>query len=57
VTAQLFQDLAAKEDILKKLQATVQVTKQAPSIVATEASTITKSSVVNSLSNSSRDLR
>jgi hypothetical protein len=37
VTAQLYQDLAVKEEALKELEAVVQETKQAPSIATVEA--------------------
>jgi hypothetical protein len=48
VTAQLYQDLAVKEEALKELEATVQETKQAPFVATAEASTMTMSSMVNS---------
>jgi hypothetical protein len=48
VTAQLYWDLVAKEEALKKLQAAAQETKQAPSIAIVEANTMMESSMVNS---------
>jgi hypothetical protein len=47
VTSHLYQDLEVKEEALKKLEAIVQETKQAPSIATAEASTMTKENMVN----------
>jgi hypothetical protein len=44
-----------KEEALKKLEAVVQETKQAPSIATTEASTMTEENMVNSPSNTLGD--
>jgi hypothetical protein len=49
ITAHLYQDLVAKEEALKKLEAAIQETKQAPSISNAEASTMTTdANMVNS---------
>jgi hypothetical protein len=48
VTAILYQDLAVKEEALKKIWVTIQETNKSPSIATGKASTMTESSMVNS---------